>query len=130
MQNIQKYRDSYHYHNHAYAPNQIHLNGPTGYHNIYSSGGAAQSYANQSRPQVQLSPSLSVPASVSPVSGYFPSLTDLYYQNNLTLPVQYQMPVDTNSSNQQFQPHQGIQFNQHNFINIQTNYKVIIYFFY
>ena len=84
MQNVQKYRDANYPYNYQLT-SQANMNqGCTTYHNIYSSN---QNFNSQSRPVLQLSPSLSVPTSVSPVSGYYPALSDMYYQNTLSLPL-------------------------------------------
>ncbi len=129
MQNVQKCRDmNYHYHYQCSAPIQ-HLS-QNSYSNIYATN---QPYNNQFRSSVQLSPTLSVPTSVSPISNCCTGIADVYYNNNLTLPSNCQnislngSVIDNNganisNSNQQFSAHMHL--NQHNYINIQNSYKV------
>ncbi len=134
MQNVQKCRDvNYHYHCQYSAPIQ-HINQNT-FSNIYATN---QPYGNQFRSSVQLSPTLSVPTSVSPISSCCQGFTDIYYNNNLTLPVSCQsislngpglsLPTtnnnetDVSNSNQQFSA--SMQLNQQSYINIQNSYKI------
>lgn len=119
MQNVQKYRDvNYHYH-YQYT-NQMHLNQNN--YNMYATPNPAYNNQIAASRQIQLSPSLSVPTSVSPVSGYFPALSDIYYQNNLAVTCQNlsAMPASNNESNSNQHVHTQI-LNQNNYINIQNN---------
>lgn len=139
MQNVQKYRDVNSYPYNYQLSNQAHMNqNNSTYPNIYSSN---QSFNPDSRSIIQLSPSLSVPTSVSPVSGYYSNFSDMYYHNTLSLPINYPSLVCNESLTYHKQAHlsvQGIteptnsyqhlptqvQLNQHNYINFNNNYKV------
>ena len=116
MQNVQKYRDANYHHYYQYS-NQMHLNQNN--YNMYSTN---QVYNSQlASRQVQLSPSVSVPTSVSPISGYFPAINDIYYQNNLAITCQnLTTPITNNESNPNSHIHTQI-LNHNNYINIQNN---------